>query len=393
MRNFTHRSILGLCLFVLALNSLVLNSLAQEVFDQKVDWSVASEFYRPPTSYAEQYGSYRDVLQFDDGRRVQSRQEWAERRIEIKNYWREVLGPWPELIKRPQLRYLESKNLPEYVQHRVAIEIADGVFSEPHYLLMPHGSGPFPAVIVTWYNAEDSAGLNPATVGRLDFGVPLVRRGFVVLCLGGTLNIKNVRDPHLFAPVQPLSLLAFTAANACNLLASLPEVDRQRIGIMGHSFGGKWAMFASCLHDGFACAVWGDPSIVWKESDPSGNYWEKWYLGYDFEKSPADQRRPGIVSDENPRTGPYRRLVSEGRNLHELHALMAPRPFLVSGGGPEGQDGPEHWIALNHTVRINRILGFEGRVAMTLRNGHDPTPEANEQAYQFLQYYLQGPKP
>ena len=27
----------------------------------------------------------------------------------------------------------------------------------------------------------------------------------------------------------------------------LPEVDPKRIGVMGHSYGGKWAMFASCL--------------------------------------------------------------------------------------------------------------------------------------------------
>ncbi|MBL8891160.1 MAG: prolyl oligopeptidase family serine peptidase [Planctomycetaceae bacterium] len=393
MQDFISYSLRVLCLFVLALNLMALNSLAQERDIPTVDWTSGSEFYRPPGKFAEQYGSYRDVLRFDGGQQVKSQDDWSKRRVEIKDYWHSVLGPWPELLERPQLKYLESTKLPDYVQHRVAIEIAAGVFSEPHYLLMPHGRGPFPAVVVTWYNAEDSAGLTPSAVGRFDFGVPLVERGFVVLCFGGTLNIKDVRDPQLFAQVQPLSLLAYTAANACNLLANLPEVDRHRIGIMGHSFGGKWAMFASCLHDGFACAVWGDPAIVWKESDPNGNYWEKWYLGYEFEKSPAEQRRPGLISNENLRTGAYRRLVEEGRNIHELHALMAPRPFLVSGGGVEGQDGPEHWIALNHTIRINRLLGFENRVAMTIRNGHAPTKEANEQAFQFLQFHLQAIKP
>jgi hypothetical protein len=148
-------------------------------------------------------------------------------------------------------------------------------------------------------------------------------------------------------------------------------------------------MFAACLHDDFACAVWGDPAIVWKETDPNGNYWEKWYLGYDFERGPSEQRRPGLINLENPRIGAYRRLIDENRNLHELHALMAPRPFLVSGGGSEGQDGLEHWVALNHTVRLNRLLGFENRVAMTIRSGHSPTPEANEQAFQFLESHLQ----
>lgn len=347
-----------------------------------------SAFYRPPATFENQYGEYRDVLRFDDGTDVRSRDEWQRRRVEIKDYWQNAMGTWPELLERPQIKYLESIELTEYVQHQVSLEIAPEIFSEPHYLLMPSGAGPFPAVVVTWYNAEDSAGLKAKVLGQLDFGAQLARRGFVVLCLGGTLNINDVRAPQMFADVQPLSLLAYTAANACNLLTHLPEVDGQRIGIMGHSFGGKWAMMASCLHDGFACAVWGDPAIVWKESDPNGNYWEKWYLGYEFEQDSKHQRRPGAIDEANPRTGSYRRLVDEGRNLHELHSLMAPRPFLVSGGGSAGQDGPDHWIALNHAIRVNRLLGYEQRVAMTQRSGHSPTPEANEQAFRFLEYHL-----
>lgn len=383
MWKFVRHFLVGMLISVSASNGLTQENAtpSESAFDIR--------FFAPPAEYDGQYGDYRDVLRFNSGARVQSTEDWRRRRQELQHDWQEVLGPWPDLMEAPQLKYLESEVLSEYAQHQVSLEIAPGVFSEPHYLLIPPGRGPFPAVVVPWYNAEDSAGLNPAVFEKLDFGAQLVRRGFVVLCLGGTLNIKDVRDPKLFAPVQPLSLLAYTAANAQRALANMPEVDSQRIGIMGHSFGGKWAMFAACLHDGFACAVWGDPAIVWKETDPNGNYWEKWYLGYDFERGPSEQRRPGLVNMDNPRTGAYRRLIDEKRNLHELHALMAPRPFLVSGGGSEGQDGPEHWVALNHTIRLNRLLGFENRVAMTIRNGHAPTPEANEQAFQFLEYHLQ----
>lgn len=66
------------------------------------------------------------------------------------------------------------------------------------------------------------------------------------------------------------------------------------------------------------------------------NYWEPWYLGLD----PAVTRKPGLVTAANGRTGAYRRIREEGRDLHELHALMAPRPFLVSGGS---EDGPARW--------------------------------------------------
>jgi len=72
--------------------------------------------------------------------------------------------------------------------------------------------------------------------------------------------------------------------------------------------------------------------------------------------------------------------------LHELHALMAPRPVLVSGGS---EDPPQRWQALNHLIQVNRLLGYEHRVAMTNRPQHPPTPESNEQLYLFFQYFLQ----
>ena len=74
-----------------------------------------------------------------------------------------------------------------------------------------------------------------------------------------------------------------------------------------------------------------------------------------------------------------------GHDLVELHALMAPRPFLVSGGTA---DLPERWPALNHAIAVNRLLGYAHRVAMTQRDGHTPTPAANEQAYRFFEWCL-----
>lgn len=283
------------------------------------------------------------------------------------------------------MRVLSSEHVENFTRQTVEVEVAAGKIVGPDYLLIPDGTGPFPAVIVTWYNSADSAGLNDKQLNKLDFGLQLARRGFVTLCLGAT-NGQDVRLPEQVDSLQPLSYLAYTAANACTLLQQQPQVMPDRVGIIGHSYGGKWAMFASCLHDQFACAVWSDPAIVWKESDPSANYWEPWYLGNDFSLPAHDQRKPGIVTEDNPRTGAYRRLFTEARNLHELHALMAPRPFLVSGGE---QDRPDHWLALNHTIAVNQLLGQTGRVAMTMREGHSPTFESNEQAYLFLEHFLQ----
>ena len=92
-----------------------------------------------------------------------------------------------------------------------------------------------------------------------------------------------------------------------------------------------------------------------------------------------------MITPENPAYGLYPKLVAEGYDLHELHALMAPRPFLVSGGE---EDPPRRWIPLNHTVRVNDLLGARNRVAMTNRPTHAPNSESNEVAFLFFEYFL-----
>ncbi len=356
--------------------------------DQPTAPSVIQAFLQPPAEYEGKFGDYRSVLKFDDGSPVRTPQDWLRRRAEILRYWHGVMGAWPALVEKPQIKYQEKEQVKNFTRHKVEIEVIPGRLVGPQYLLIPDGQGPFPAVVITWYNSTDSAGLNPKVRDKFDFGYQLAQRGFVTLCVG---NVGSA-DPRIVdgkAGVQPLSYLAYAAANCRNALANLPQVDPRRIGILGHSFGGKWAMFASCLNEQFACAVWGDPGIVWNEKDPNANYWEKWYLGYDFSQPAERQRRPGVVTKDNPRTGAYKQLVAAGRDLHELHALMAPRPFLVSGGG---QDRPDHWTALNHTIAVNTLLGHTGRVGMTMRDGHTPTPEANRQAFAFLEHFLKPPQ-
>jgi len=342
-------------------------------------------FFSPPAALAGDLGAYRSVLEFNDGSRVRTAEDWRRRREEILATWRELTGFWPPLIENPKVQYLDEMQRDDLTQHKVTVEIAPGGQTVAGYLLVPKGQGPFPAVLVVYYDAETGAGLGKEL---RDFGYQLARRGFVALSIGtpafASLNApyKPLWDvPEGRPPLQPLSALAYVAANCHPALAKRPDVAPYRIGIVGHSYGGKWAMFASCLYDKFACAAWSDPGIVFDEARPNVNYWEPWYLGWD----PNVQRQRGVISEANPRTGPYKRMVETGRDLHELHALMAPRPFLVSGGA---EDPPKRWQALNHAVEVNRLLGHADRVAMTNRPTHNPTAESNAQIYAFFERFL-----
>lgn len=333
--------------------------------------------FRVPEKFAGDLGTYRTVLKFDDGTAVKTPADWQKRRAEIRKYWTEAMGEWPPLVDKPTAEVLAKERRGQVTQYHLRIPVAPDRTSDDAYLLVPEGKGPFPAVVVVFYDGKTGVGLGPKS--DRDFAWRLANRGFVALSVGS--------DPKTFYPskekcrLQPLSFHAYFAANCRNLLAARPDVDPKRIGIVGHSYGGKWAMFAACLNDDFACGCWTDPGIVFDEARPNVNYWEPWYLGHE----PGFERKRGIVNADNPRTGPYKKLIADGRDLHELQCLMAPRPFLVSGGA---EDPPERWRALNHAVAVNKLLGFEGRVGMTNRPKHDPNEESNAAIDRFFERVL-----
>lgn len=333
-------------------------------------------FFAPPAELAEDFGDFRSPLKFNDGREVRTAADWQDRCQEILADWHKLLGPWPQLIEKPKITYRKEERLEHHTRHAVDVEVMPNGRTTPGYLLVPHGEGPFPAVVVVFYDPETSVGMGKEMHG---FGFQLANRGYVVLAIGTPSGRFWPNEKS--AELQPLSMLAYVAANCHTALVNLPFVDGTRIGITGHSYGGKWAMFASCLYEKYACAAWSDGGIVFDEKRANVNYWEPWYLGWQ-----ADiKRAEGIPTATNPRTGAYKELIAQGHNLHELHSLMAPRPFLVSGGG---EDRPAQWKALNHTRAVNRLLGASDRVAMTNRLDHTPTPESNEQLYAFFDRFL-----
>ena len=228
----------------------------------KQDWSkipkIIESSFTPPPELICDFGTYKSLLTFQNGKLVKTAADWQRRRKEIIAEWRSLIGFWPELIEKPKIHYSEQTHRDNITQHHISIEIAPNDQTVAGYLLVPDGDGPFPAVLVVYYDAETGAGSGKEL---RDFGYQLAKRGFVAFSIG-TPEFCSLKPPYRplceqsgeKSPLQPLSALAYVAANCHSVLANMPNIDTERIGIIGHSYGGKWAMFASCLYNKFTCA-------------------------------------------------------------------------------------------------------------------------------------------
>src|SRR5262245_5351393 len=176
-------------LFPLALLTAVVVPIvvvAQQPASADALWKKLEPFTQPPAEFADKLAPYKSPLEFADGSVAKTPADWARRRAEISKTWHERLGPWPPLLKNPVVKKLETVERDGYTEHRVQVQASpDGKWVDG-YLLVPKGPGPFPAVVVPFYEPLTSIGQGAkgSGVGTHDYGLQLVKRGFVTLSIG-----------------------------------------------------------------------------------------------------------------------------------------------------------------------------------------------------------------
>ncbi len=210
----------------------------------------------------------------------------------------------------------------------------------PALLLRPEGNGPFPAV-VAYHQHHSQWHLGKSEVAGLAgdpdqaFGPVLARAGIAVLA-PDTVGFEDRRRSRtatangdddgkqyhkeityrLLSGELLISTILADGAQAVSTLAQVHGIDRDRIGVVGHSMGGSTALFHAAL-DGrvrFACA-----------SGAAATYRAKIAAGTGIEASLVI---PGI-----------RKLA----DIDDIATLIAPRPLLLVSAteDPYSQDADD----------------------------------------------------
>ena len=310
--------------------------------------------------------------------------------------WRQAMGPrreqfWSEVIGRletgavpPNPRTRRFVEQPKWTGYEVVLDVLPDVFAWG-YLLLPtdlkpgerrpvvvvqHGLEGLPADTITEDPKSRAYGFYKA------FGVRLAERGFIVFAPHNPYRGED-RFRRLQRKANPLgqSLFSFIIAQhqvLLDWLATQPNVDPQRMGFYGLSYGGKTAMRVPAVLERYALSICsGDfNEWVWKNAttDWTGSYlftkeWEmpEFNLGRTF-------------------------------NYAEMAALIAPRPFMVERGHDDGV-GLDEYVAFEY-AKVKRLydrLGIPERTALEYFVG--PHTIHGVGTFEFLHRQLGWPEP
>lgn len=299
--------------------------------------------------------------------------DWSAQRGELRKKWTHVLGAFPEAKVPLAARWLgEAEVFPGYTRRKVAYSIEPGVEMDAVLFLPTEHSRPVPGVVVFHPTLKQHyaqvAGYDE-TVPEKMMGPQLAERGYAVLCprcfifeegADYASAVAKMKERH--PDWRGLTRMTWDGIRALDYLSSLPQVDANRLGVIGHSLGAKEALYVAAFDERVKATVFSEGGIGLGMS----NWQDVWYLGKDI-------REPGFALDH-----------------HELTALIAPRPFLLlAGGGKDGADNAESERYLAAVRPLYQSLGGGNALGFLLHGaGHRYPAEARKEAEVFLDKHL-----
>jgi dienelactone hydrolase len=204
-----------------------------------------------------------------------NREAWRAWREELQQKIYDLLAPWPQPVPlAPEIVQMSDEG--DHWREEVILSSHANV-EIPCFLLRPKKEiGPRPAILALHGHGQGKSevvGLVASETGQ-GYGLQMVRAGYVVITLDffpfGTRKESNhyakvwegFEYACSFALVQSLlwgynllTLNLFDAFRALDYLETRPEVDPQRIGVMGCSYGGVTSMYTAILDQRIKAAV------------------------------------------------------------------------------------------------------------------------------------------
>lgn len=317
---------------------------------------------------------------------------WPGIRARIMAGVLKVLGPFPteKVALSPEI--ISKQDMGDYERWKVSLAVQPGD-RMPAYLLVPKGiEGRRPAIVCFYGTTsgagkETTAGLSgpaPGTppVRNRDFAVTMVKAGFVAFAadyLRDGERIKPRRRPYdttdFYQQFPQWSIVGkdiWDNQRAIDYLQTLDFVDPEKIGMVGHSYGGHSTIFAAALEPRIKVAVSNGPV---SDFIHHGMHWGVLPGGRNSQSLPG--MRPYVLDH----------LLPQPVTFYEFTSLIAPRPLLVGEAAGERRPMEEENCAA--VKQVYQALGYAERVRYHWYAGdHDFPPEAQQAAIEWFRKWL-----
>ncbi len=309
---------------------------------------------------------------------------------DLKAVWLREIGTPGEYVFERKLKKVREIDHPDFDGELYLQASGPGTFQKLLKLFPKKMTGKKPAVAIPFYHPDGMVGFDLSTREPLQkfqgitMALDLVKRGFVTATADAYPFHFSADDPELaraefdcefsrygnpenwkiagekllreYPCWTGIGKLVSDTRLLLDALSGDSRVDNARIGIAGHSLGGKMAFYTGCLDDRVKAILASDFGIGWDQT----NWSDVWYW--------ADK---------------VGALKKAGFEHSQLLTLSGAKPFMLLAGLFDNEESGKI---------MRRAEGYGGNsgklVLLNHATGHRPPPDALEEGYRFLERWL-----
>lgn len=339
----------------------------------------------------------------NENEKLTTPQAWQRHRKEIQSRLQIFIGKFP--MNKPPLavRITGEETRAGHTLRKLVFQSEPNEFVSSYLLIPKNLSGKAPVVIcphqTTQAGKNEPAGLagNP----QLHTALHLVNRGFVTftydaICFGDRHDPASGHygDAIPFYRKHPqwslLGKMIWDMGRAIDYLQTLDFIDPARIGSVGHSHGGITTLFAMAFDERIRA---GASNCGFDTFRIDGNTWR-------WSRATALMPRLGFyisspyLNMDFYRAVPDAEVVQTPFEMHEMLALIAPRPLFLSTSDEDFVFPNGGWSARRALARIKpvyELLGASEHLSSYFfAGGHNFPNDAANNAYAWLERWLKS---
>ncbi|MCA9150291.1 MAG: alpha/beta fold hydrolase [Planctomycetales bacterium] len=310
---------------------------------------------------------------------IETRTDWGRRRAQILASMQQVMGAIPSTSRRVDLdvQFVRAEECDGYQRHLINYQAEPGSRVSA-YLLIPNGltvSAPAMLCLHPTHRLGKGVVCGLSEKENRSYAHELAQRGYICLApdypsFGDDADYDFGANPAYSSGTMKA---IWNNIRAVDFLETLPQVDRDRIGCIGHSLGGHNGLFTAAFDLRIRAVVTSCGFTAFAN-----------YYGGDLTGWTSPRYMPKIREQyqSDPRQMPF--------DFHEVIGAIAPRPVFISA--PLHDDNFEVSGVHTTVARVRPVYDlFENAGALVVRTpdgAHDFLPEIRGEAYDWLSQHL-----